>query len=130
VRIDVDQPFSELGFDSLTAVELRNLLQARTGAALPASVVFDYPTVARLAHHVGTFFGEIEVPEPEEASETAVRAALSSIPLAKLRKARLLDTLLKLTRDGDEPAVDRREEEELLLAADVGDLVDIALRAE
>ncbi|WP_455771931.1 type I polyketide synthase [Streptomyces malaysiensis] len=130
VRIDVDRPFSELGFDSLTAVELRNLLKARTGAVLPAGVVFDYPTVARLARHVGTFFGEVEAPEPAEVSEAAVRAALSSIPLAKLRKARLLDALLELARDGDEPAVDRRKEEELLLAADVGDLVDIALRAE
>ncbi|MFE4336635.1 type I polyketide synthase, partial [Streptomyces sp. NPDC056831] len=130
VRIDAERPFSELGFDSLTAVELRNLLKAKTGAVLPASVVFDYPTVARLARYVGTFFGEVEVPEPAEVSEAAVRAALGSIPLAKLRKARLLDALLELARDGDEPAVDRREEEELLLAADVGDLVDIALRAE
>ncbi|MFF0227372.1 type I polyketide synthase [Streptomyces sp. NPDC004629] len=130
VRIDVDQPFSELGFDSLTAVELRNLLKARTGAVLPTSVVFDHPTVARLARYVGTFFGEAEVPEPAEVSEAAVRAALGSIPLEKLRKARLLDALLELARDGDEPVVDRREEEELLLAADVGELVDIALRAE
>ncbi|MDI5969358.1 SDR family NAD(P)-dependent oxidoreductase [Streptomyces sp. SL13] len=130
VRIDVDQPFSELGFDSLTAVELRNLLQAKSGAVLPASVVFDYPTVARLARCVGTFFGGIDGPEPTEVSEAAVRAALGSIPLAKLRKARLLDALLELARDGGEPAVDRREEEELLLAADAGDLVDIALRAE
>ncbi|WP_399136035.1 type I polyketide synthase [Streptomyces sp. NBUA17] len=136
VRIEEDRPFSELGFDSLTAVELRNLLKARTGAVLAASAVFDYPTVARLAHHVGTFFGAdgegdvarpAEVPEPSEA---AVRAALRSIPLAKLREARLLDALLDLARDGDEPSVDRRKEEELLLAADVGDLVDIALRAE
>jgi myxalamid-type polyketide synthase MxaB len=41
--------FSELGFDSLTAVELKNALESTFGASLPTSVVFDYPTVAHLA---------------------------------------------------------------------------------
>ncbi|MGY4929477.1 SDR family NAD(P)-dependent oxidoreductase, partial [Streptomyces sp. 900105755] len=68
-QISAQQPFSELGFDSLTSVELRNLLQSRTGLSLAASAVFDYPTVTRLAAHLAG-----EVGEPDAAGPASVPA--------------------------------------------------------
>jgi acyl carrier protein len=50
--IEAQLPFQDLGFDSLTAVELRNRLKTATGLTLSPSLIFDFPTPEALAEHV------------------------------------------------------------------------------
>ena len=76
--IHPDRAFTQLGFDSLTAVELRGRLNAETGLPLPATLVFDQPTPAALAGHLRS---ELSGQAVEQAATTIVRGA-SDEPIA------------------------------------------------
>ncbi len=77
-RIDPDRSFNDLGFDSLTAVELRNRLSAASGVRLPATVIFDYPTATEL---VGYLLTEL-MPESESAADPAAVVADEEVEAA------------------------------------------------
>ncbi|MFY1627604.1 SDR family NAD(P)-dependent oxidoreductase [Micromonospora sp. WMMD735] len=78
-RIDAGRAFQELGFDSLTAVELRNGLSAATGLRLPATLIFDYPSPRDLARHL---LSGIAGPDGVDAVRKVATAVAEDEPLA------------------------------------------------
>nr|WP_183076156.1 type I polyketide synthase [Mycobacterium tuberculosis] len=131
--IDPDRAFQELGFDSLTAVEMRNRLKSATGLSLSPTLIFDYPNSAALA---GYMRRELLGSSPQDTSAVAAGEAelqriVASIPVKRLRQAGVLDLLLALANEtetsGQDPALAPTAEQEIA-DMDLDDLVNAAFR--
>jgi acyl transferase domain-containing protein/acyl carrier protein len=104
--ISDDKTFLELGFDSLTAIELRNRLQHTTGLRLPATIVFDHPTAADLGGQLLAMLAEAGTetesdPEPAAAKvggDDADRFGIKSIFMRLCRDGRHGEALDMVTR--------------------------------
>ena len=125
--IDAQCTFKELGFDSLTAVDLRNRLNTQTGLRLPATLIFDHPTpqavTAYMLEQVAGDGDQIALAQ----GETAIRRALASIPLARLRQAGLMGTLMELAADGDTDGPAENADIEQIDTLDVAGLIERTL---
>ncbi|MCZ7373691.1 type I polyketide synthase [Micromonospora sp. WMMC250] len=123
--VEPERAFRELGFDSATAIEMRNRLNASTGLRLATTLIFDYPSALVLAEHLhDELFG------PDDLDDDArIRQALAAISPARLRAAGLLDAVLRLADDaGDDTETAAGEPDGTDLdGLDEDDLIRLAL---
>ena len=122
--IDPERAFHDLGFESLTGVELRNRLSRDIGLALSRTLIFDYPTATALAEHLGH---QLLHDDRDESDEEKIWAALRRIPLRELRRTGLLDKLLFLANGPKKTLTETTVSADTIDSLSAEDLIAMAL---
>lgn len=109
--IGAGQSFQELGFDSLTTLDLRNRLASATGINLPPTLAFDHTTTTAITQYLLDRIGD-SVAEPDETAE--IKRLVDSIPAETLRQSGILRLLERLseTNESGFPQVEESETDE------------------
>ncbi|MFH8371760.1 type I polyketide synthase [Streptomyces sp. NPDC018031] len=132
--VSVDQPFRELGMDSLATIQLRNRLGAETGLVLPTTIAYEHPTPAALAGHLTAELGgrSADAVRPAVARLRELETVLASVPADDERRSEitaLLDALLSAWRHAGAPRDPAPDPHDLDIASDdeMFDLIDNVL---
>ncbi|MFF2555063.1 SDR family NAD(P)-dependent oxidoreductase [Nocardia sp. NPDC058058] len=124
--VDDDRGLRDQGFTSLSSVELRNRLRRRTGLDLPATLVFDHPTVSALTTFIAAELVPAQPPRLDMllGDLERVAAGLAAVDLPAAERTVALDRLRRLIDESTSSTTEPESASALSESATDADLID------